>query len=139
MYIENKVMNNLRAQMNRIITAYRKQAGMALAETLVAIAILGVSGAAFAAALSTGSLAVNNQDTIATAQALAQTQLEVVQNAVYDSSGSSYPTITAPANYAIFIATSTIIYSDANIQKISVNISHNTSPVFVLQGYKVNR
>jgi type II secretory pathway pseudopilin PulG len=139
MYIEKTAMKNLKAQMKCIITAFKKQAGMALAETLVAIAILGVSGAAFASALSTGSLAVNNQDAIATAQALAQTQLEVVQNAVYDSSGASYPTITVPTNYSISMATSTSIYSNANIQKISVNISHNASPVFVLQGYKVNR
>lgn len=125
--------------MNTLFTAFKTQAGMALAETLVAIAILGVSGAAFAAALSTGSIAVNNQDAVATAQALAHTQLEVVQNEVYDSSGSSYAAITAPTNYTVSIASSIAVYSNTNIQKITVSISHNASQIYVLQGYKVNR
>ena len=124
---------------NKIFTTLKSQTGIALAETLVAIAILGVSGAAFATALSTGSIAVNNQDAIATAQALAQTQLEVVQNAVYDSSGSSYSSITVPANYTVSRAVNTAIYGNANIQKITISVSHNTSQIYVLQGYKVNR
>ena len=114
-------MKNPKDIVKILCTALKSQAGMTLAETLVAIAILGVSGAVFATALSTGSIAVNNQDSIATAQALAQTQLEVVQNAVYDSTGSSYTAIPAPANYTVSIASSTSIYSSVNIQKITVS------------------
>lgn len=109
---------------------------MALAETLIAIAILGISGAAFATALSTGSIAVNNQKAISTAQALAQTQLETIQNSTYNS---SYSTITTPADYAITLTVSTPTGGDADIQKITVSITHNASPIFDLEGYKVNR
>jgi prepilin-type N-terminal cleavage/methylation domain-containing protein len=69
----------------RIIRRFTGEAGMSLAETLVAIAILGVSAAAFITALSTGSIAVNTQDEGVTAQGLAQTQMEVIKAAAYDS------------------------------------------------------
>ena len=123
-------------QLKMIFAVLRSRAGMALAETLIAIAILGISGAAFATALSTGSIAVNNQKAISTAQALAQTQLEMVQNSAYNS---SYSTISSPANYTVTLAVSTPAGGDANIQKISVSVARYTSQIYVLQGYKVNR
>jgi Tfp pilus assembly protein PilV len=113
MCIENRAMKLFYRIVNKLFTTLKSQAGMALAETLIAIAILGVSGA--------------------------QTQLEVVQNAPYDSSGSSYTTIAAPANYTVSVASSTAVYSDTNIQKITVSVSHYAGLVYVLQGYKVNR
>ena len=49
-------------------------------ETLVAVAILGTSVVAFVVALSAGSIAVGEQDEIAVAQGLAQTQLEYTKS-----------------------------------------------------------
>ncbi len=123
-------------QLKVFLTVLCSQTGMALAETLVAIAILGISGAAFATSLSTGSIAVNNQKAISTAQALAQTQLETIQNSTYNS---SYSAITTPANYGITLTVSTPPGGDADIQKISVGVSHNAAEIYLLQGYKVNR
>jgi prepilin-type N-terminal cleavage/methylation domain-containing protein len=126
-------------RVNTILNAFKSQTGTTLIEVLVAIAILGVGGATYAYALSAGSVAVNNQETLAAAQNLARTQFEVIENTAYDSSGSSYSTISTPSNYSVSFKADTGVYGDANIQKITVSVYHNAGQIYVLQGYKVNR
>jgi|WetSurMetagenome_2_1015567.scaffolds.fasta_scaffold585502_2 prepilin-type N-terminal cleavage/methylation domain-containing protein len=113
--------------------------GMTLVETLVAIAILGVSVAAFILALSAGSIAVRMQEEDAQAQGLARSQMETIKAAAYDSTGASYSTISAPAGYSLSLSTNSALYSNSNIQKISVTVLHNGASVYALEGYKVDR
>jgi prepilin-type N-terminal cleavage/methylation domain-containing protein len=115
------------------------QAGMTMVETLVAIAILGVSVTAFILALSTGTIATRNQDEDALAQGLAQTQMETIKAAVYDTTGVSYTAIVAPAGYGLTISTNSSLYSNSNIQKVTVAVSRGGSTILTLQEYKVDR
>jgi prepilin-type N-terminal cleavage/methylation domain-containing protein len=113
--------------------------GMTLVETLVAIAILGVSTSAFILALSTGAIAVRMQAEDARAQGLARSQMETIKAAVYDSTGASYSTISTPAGYSLSLNTNAALYSDSSIQKITITVLHNGTTVYSLEGYKVDR
>jgi prepilin-type N-terminal cleavage/methylation domain-containing protein len=113
--------------------------GMTLVETLVAIAVLGVSSTTFILALSTGTIAVRTQDEDALAQGLARSQMETIKAAAYDSTGASYSTISTPAGYSISLNTNSALYSDSNIQKITVIVLHNGTVLYSLEGYKVHR
>jgi prepilin-type N-terminal cleavage/methylation domain-containing protein len=115
------------------------ESGMSLVETLVAIAILALCSTVFIGALSTGSIATSTHDEGATSQGLAQTQIEAIKAAAYDSTGASYSTIPVPTGYAISINTNSTIYSNNHIQKITVAVFHNGSNVFQLEDYKAIR
>jgi prepilin-type N-terminal cleavage/methylation domain-containing protein len=113
--------------------------GSSLVELLVAIAILGIVAVTFITALSTGSITVNSQGEKVIAQGLANSQIEVIKSAAYDTTGNSYVTVTTPPNYSISISTNSNIYADNNIQKVSVTVAHNSQNILTLEGYKVNR
>jgi Tfp pilus assembly protein PilV len=124
--------------LKRIRILNKSQRGIGLVETLMAVAILGTSVVAFIAALSTGSLAVNEQDAEVIAQRLAQNQIEYTKNQAFSPAGS-YTILTAPASYAINISTTSVAGTDSNIQKITVTILRAGSSVFTVSDYKVNR
>jgi len=115
------------------------QRGFGLAETLVAVAILGTAVVSFVVSLSTGSLAVNEQDREAGAQNLAQTQMEYTKNYTFNPAAATYPTVAAPASYNITVGVSPVAGTDSNMQKITVNVFQNGSSIFVISDYKVNR
>jgi type II secretory pathway pseudopilin PulG len=115
------------------------QRGLGLAETLVAVAILGTAMVAFIGALSTGSLAAGAQEEEVVAQSLAQTQLEYTKNYAYDPGASTYPTVSAPEGYEITVVVSSVPGTDTNIQKIRVTITRDSQNLLAVEDYKVNR
>jgi type II secretory pathway pseudopilin PulG len=127
------------SRLKKVTSSLATESGIGLVETLVAVAIIGVGAVAFLGALSTGSTAVRVQDEGTTAQALAQTQMETIKASAYDPDGSSYTTISTPAGYTVSIGTNPNIYTDNDIQKITVTIFHNGNAVYILENYKVNR
>jgi type II secretory pathway pseudopilin PulG len=106
---------------------------------LVAIAIFGLCAAAFIGALSTGSISTRLHGEQVVARNLAQSQIEKLKAASFDSSGASYSAISAPAGYSITVTPSQISGGDINIQKLTVTVSHNGNSVVSLEDYKVNR
>ena len=117
----------------------RNQKGLGLIETLVAVAILGTSVVAFVAALSAGTIAVNEQDEEVVAQRLAQSQIEYTKGYAYDSGAGTYPTVTSPAGYTIIVVVNTVPNADSDIQKITVTIRRDGEDIFTIEDYKVNR
>jgi type II secretory pathway pseudopilin PulG len=117
----------------------KSQKGLGLVETLVAVAVLGTAVVVFILSLSTGTLAVNEQDTETIAQNLAQSQMEYTKNYAFSAGASTYPTITAPSGYGITIGVGTASGGDTNIQKITINILKSGANVLSVAGYKVNR
>lgn len=130
---------NLILKLNNFIRCFRDEAGFSLVESLVAVAILGVSLTALISNLSVGSLAVNLQNESTLAQQLAQTQMETIKAAAYDSTGASYTLISSPEGYAVSVNTDSAIYSNSHIQKITVNVAHDGVTVITLEDYKVDR
>jgi len=125
--------------LRKLFKRLHDETGIGLAETLVAVAVLGTSIVAFVVSLSTGSLSVNEQDKETVAQSLAQTQVEYTKNYLYNPAASTYPTVAAPSGYTISVGVSSISGTDSNIQKITVNILRDGSSVFLVSDYKVNR
>ncbi len=117
----------------------RDERGLALVESLIAVAILGTTVVTFAVALATGSLAVNENDQEVVAQSLARTQLEYTKSYTYDPGATTYPAVPAPAGYTISVAVASITGTNSNIQKITANISREGKQVMTIQDYKVNR
>ncbi len=124
---------------NRILTRFPEQKGLGLAETLVAVALLGTAVVTFIAAISAGSIAVSAQDENTKIQSLARSQLEYTKSYAYIPGASSYPTIAAPPDYSLSVAVSAIPGTDSNIQKITVSVSRDSQVKLSVSDYKVNR
>ncbi len=112
---------------------------MTLVETLVAIAILGVSVSTFVMALSAGSLAVRNLDDDALARGLARSQMETIKAADYKLTGAEYNKINTPEGYDLDIVADPDLYSKTSIQKVTVNVLFEGNTVYSLEGYRVDR
>lgn len=119
--------------------------GVGLVEVLIALAL--VSGVAVMAmsAISTGTRSVGTYDRLATAQNIAQAQLEYTKSAAFEPLPASYDTIsTPPANYSVTVE-AFAVYSNGGVtprdemQKIVVTVYHQGSVVITKQGYKVDR
>ena len=108
-------------------------------DALVSVAILGTAVTFFVTDLSSGSIAVKTHSEAVTAQQLAQTQIETIKSAQYDATGASYQPIDAPDGYSVSIVTGPTPDHDANIEKISVTVSHEGEPVLTLEDYKVKQ
>jgi prepilin-type N-terminal cleavage/methylation domain-containing protein len=121
------------------LKAFEDEKGLTLVESLVTVAIVGVALVAFAVALSTGSIAVWENDQEVAAQSLARTQMEYIKGLPYDSGANTYPTVNATDNYSISVAVTSVPDSDSNIQKVTANISRDGLVLLTIEDYKVNR
>lgn len=117
----------------------RSEGGFALTESLIAVAILGMTLVVFIAGLSTGLLATGQADRLSTAHELARSQMEYTKNDTFNAAPYTYATVTPPATYAVTSTASTISGGDANVESITVSVSKDGVAVFSLEGYKVNR
>jgi len=110
--------------------------GFGLVDAVIAVAVAGTAVVAFVAALSTGSLAVNELDEQTVAQRLAVSQLEEIKSSSYET---SYSLVDTPSGYSISVGVSSTPDADVNIQKITVTISRDGEGIFTVANYKVNR
>ncbi len=126
----------------RIFT--RRESGITLIETVVALAILGTIAVIFLSGLTTTSKAAFIFDEQATAESLARSQMEWAQNAdyVYDTteySPTAIPNSKDYLNYSATIAAESLNNPDDGIQKITVTVTRFGETTTKLQGYKVDR
>jgi len=137
----------------RIKTRFQDETGIGLVESLAAVAILGIAATSFVLSLSTGAIAVREDDQIVVAQSLAHTQLEYVKNFPYDPEATTYPyvytydedynpnPITLPEGYSMSVVASSIPQAsgDTDIQKITVTVSRDGVNLMTVEDYKVRR
>ncbi len=121
-----------------------RESGATLLETVVALAILGTIAVIFLNGLATTSKAAFIVDEQATAESLAQSQMEWVANADYVYSATQYSLAPIPSEkdyirYSATITAEPIHNPDDGIQKITVTVKHSGETVIRLQGYKVDR
>jgi hypothetical protein len=119
----------------------RNEKGIGLAESLVAVAILGTAIVALTVALSAGSLAVNTSGHEVRLQSLAQSQLDYTKSCPYVVGATTYPTvdISLPDGYSISVTASGIPEGDENIQKITATVYVNGEDMMTVEDLKVNR
>ena len=115
----------------------KSEKGASLIETLVALVLLGIIGAAFLNALAMTSNARSIADERASARILAESQTENLTKQPY---AFSYEPVPIPDEYGGYSADVVIDpIRNGNIQKITVTISHHNRDVTTLESYKVNR
>ena len=115
------------------------QAGVGLVETLVAVAILGVTLTVLLAAISTGSAGVATTEERVTAENLARSQLEYTKSQPYLPAPASYATVTPPAGYAVSAEATSIPDSDSSIQQITVTVTRDGETLLTVEDFKVDR
>ncbi len=144
---------NIKHWFRRLKIRLQDEAGIGLVESLAAVAILGVAATSFVLSLSTGAIAVREDDQVVVAQSLARTQLEYVKNYPYNPEATTYPCvytydedynpnpITLPEGYGISVVVSPIPQAggDSDIQKIAVTISKDGTELLTVEDYKVRR
>jgi len=119
--------------------ARRSESGFALVETLVAVAILGMTIVVFLGGLSTGLISTGESDRLSTAHELARAQLELTKAAPFSAAPHTYPTVAPPSSYAVSSTASSISGGDTNIELVTVQVSKDGNLVYSLEDYKVNR
>ena len=115
------------------------QEGVGLVETLVAVAILGVTLVVLLAAISTGSTGVATTEERVTAENLARSQLEYTKSQPYSTAPASYATVTPPAGYAVSADATSIPEGDSSVQKITVTVARDGDTLLTVEDYKVDR
>jgi len=115
------------------------QAGVGLVETLIAVAILGVTLVALLAAISAGSRGVAITEERVTAENLARSQLEYAKSEPYLTAPASYATVTPPADYTVSAEATSIPGGDSSIQKITVTVMRDGVTLLTVEDYKVYR
>ena len=142
--------------MKRLSLSPKSESGVALIETLVALAILGLIIPAFIGGLGTAAQATIIADEQATAESLARGEIECVKSQDYYRPGEGpyqkreqrYEEFVMPASYSTETTVEPINPdtgeplspgNDQGIQKITVTVSRNSKVIFTLEDYKVDR
>lgn len=115
------------------------ESGVGLVETLVAVAILGVTVSTLLAGVSTGAFGVAATGERVTAQNLARSQLEHTKDQPFQALPASYPTVTPPSGYDVDVDAAAIPGADGAIQEITVTVSRDGDTVETASDYKVDR
>lgn len=133
-----KVVRIIKQWPGKVKVRVQDQRGLALPESIVAVAIVGVTVVAFVSALSAGSIAVREGGQEVVAQRLARTQLECIKGGPYDT---TYSKVDEPEGYTISVGVDSIpeAEGDTGIQKITVTILRDGDSIMTVEDYKVNR
>lgn len=123
---------------------FQDQRGITLMEILVALALLGMIGVTFFNGLTVASKANFIADERATAESLAQSQMEWVRNTGYVEGATQYSAAPIPSggeyiNYSVNITAQPLNNPDDGIQRITVTIKHFDKRVIELESYKRQR
>ncbi len=120
------------------------ESGVTLIETVVALAILGTIAVTFLSGLATTSRAAFIADEQATAESLAESQMECAKNVNYSYEATEYSPAPIPSdkdylNYTAAITAEPLYNPDDGIQRITITVKRSNKEVIKLEGYKVDR
>lgn len=114
----------------------KREHGISLLETIVALGLLGIIGVGLLSGLATTSTARVTADEHASAKILAENVLEHVKKQPYATSYS----FTVPDGFAGYTANITVTnMKNSNIQKVNVAVWHHNGEIMTLESYKVKR
>ncbi|MDO8577705.1 MAG: type II secretion system protein, partial [Dehalococcoidales bacterium] len=114
----------------KTIRAGGMESGLTLLESLVALGILATIAVVFLGGIFGTTKAAVVADAQTTAESLAQSQMEWVQNSTYAVNATGYTPSTLPqiadyANYSVGILAAALHSPDDGIQKITVTVSRD--------------
>jgi prepilin-type N-terminal cleavage/methylation domain-containing protein len=125
----------------------KNQAGFAMLEVLVSLALMGIVVAGILSALATSSRATITNDVQTTAQNLAECQMEYMRSQPYDSDvGHDPPTYTVladiPASYSVSCDAVRLdpdedgYDDDDGLQKITVVVNYKNITATTIEAYR---
>jgi len=126
----------------------RKEKGIALIETLVALAIVGVVAVTFLGGVGTATKATVISNEQATAESLVRSEIEYVRKCAYqyhDAPGdpavySVDPALTIPQGWVVPPPVVELVHAtDDGIQKVTVTAEHHGEAILSVVTYKVDR
>ena len=131
-------------------TLRNEESGASIVEELVSIAIIGIGIVILVAMITTGAIGVHQVDDIVKADTLARSQLELIKDVPYqaDPITTPYPAVSPIPGYSVAV---NIEYWNASsgsfqsalrndgLQRITVIVSSNGSPITSVAEYKVDR
>jgi prepilin-type N-terminal cleavage/methylation domain-containing protein len=125
-------------------SALNGEQGLNLIEVLIALAILAAVAGVFLVATATSSKAVMVGQEQVSAEGLAKSQMESIQQQTYRADGlyAKLSQSQIPAGYDIQITVVRLdpqglhTGADEGLQKITDNVTHGGKTVFTLEGYK---
>ncbi len=128
--------------------------GFSMVEIVVSIAVLSTTSVALVSAMATGFLSYQVIERDVIAGRLAAHQMENIISKPYRPPGDSYLTVTPPAGYVMTVVASEIVDDPAtgsmeepmdeardpsDLERITVTVAYNGSPIKVLEDFKANR
>jgi hypothetical protein len=116
-----------------------RQRGVVLVEALVALAIMGSATTATLTSLSSGAMTTNRTALNGTADWLATSEANLIQEAAYQVTPGTYADITPPTDFVVSNATSPVIGGDSQIQTVTITISYQGKVLLTTEILKVNR
>jgi prepilin-type N-terminal cleavage/methylation domain-containing protein len=122
--------------------------GFSLIEILLAMALIGILGTAIPSALSGANRATITASQHITAESLARSQMDYIQDQPYDSANAT-PVYTVipdlPASYSIVTPMAQRLdpmgngtANDDGLQQITVTVKYHDKVVYTLVDFKVN-
>jgi len=120
------------------------ESGISLLETLVALAVLGTIAVTFLNGMVISTKAAFTTDKQATAESLARSQVEWIQDTAYTANTSQYSIASIPEGkdyvyYSANIIVESLNNPDDGIQKITAIVYYQNEEIVKLEGYKVDR
>ena len=117
----------------------RSQRGVILVEALVAIAIMGSATTATLTSLSSGAITTSRTALRATADWLATSEANLIQEAPFQATPGTYTNIAPPTDYVVTNATTPVTGGDALIQTVTITITYQGKVLLTTEILKVDR
>ena len=129
---------------SRLESSLHREPGNTLIEAVVVLAIMATVIVTFLSGLAATSKAAFAVDEMATAESIAQNQMEFVQSSNYTTGATQYPSSPILAerdytDYSVNISAAALNVPGGSIQKITVIVKRSGEQIYRLESYKVDR
>lgn len=119
---------------SRLPAGVRDSRGALLVESVVAIGVFALIGAAVLASVSSARATGARIELKAVAEKVGRNQMEYIFSLPYqDPQSTPYPTVVAPQGYSVNVAASEFKAGDTDIERIIVNVLHENQNILLLE------
>ena len=119
---------------NRLLAVGWDSRGALLIDSVVAIGVFALIGAAVLAGVSSSRTTGARVEYLAIAETVGRNQMEYVFSLAYQNPQSTpYPTITPPQGYSVTVVAQEYKVGDSDIEKIIVNVLHDNQNILLLE------
>ena len=111
--------------------------GVLLVETVIAVLVFGLVGAAVMSGLATTHRSGFKIEVQSNAESIARNQMEYVFSLPYQEPPYFYPTVIAPQGYGVTSEAREHINNDPNIEEVIVTVTFEGEPKLVVETMRV--